>query len=571
MLRELFIKNYALIDELTVAFSDHLTVLSGETGAGKSIIVGALGLILGDKARTSSIRSGTESCTVEGRFEIEPGHPSRHFMKERGIEDGGTLIIRRILSRAGISKCFINGLQVNVRDLQQLTGMLIDIHGQHQHQSLLMVKNHLSLLDRYGKLERDVHRYQGHYRAMNEIRRRIDELTMDEREKERRIDILRHSVKEIEDAALRAGEDEELENEYRVLKNYEQIVSAAATTHGLLQSNDSSALSMLEQSIDELTRISSLAPEIAAVLKELESARIIIQESSHGLQGYIDGIEYEPGKIDRLLSRMEQLKTLKKKYGDRVSEIERYRQQCEEELDALESNEEAIAELEGQLNTELKKARSAAVELSARRRVAAKTLEESIMRELTFLSMGKAKFNVNISYKEGPKKGQGSAAVVVIEGRSYELMPSGLDQVEFMISTNVGEPLMPLKNIASGGELSRIMLAIKTVLGNVDPIRTFVFDEIDAGIGGTVSWAVGNRLKELSNVKQILCITHQPQIASRGSLNIRVDKVNRDGRVVTAVKRLGGTEKVSEIARMISGKSITDAALKQAHQMISES
>jgi len=570
MLRELYIKNYALIDELTIAFSDKLTVLSGETGAGKSIIVGALSLVLGEKARTSSIRSGMESCTVEGRFEIDRSHPVQNLMKERGIENGSSLVIRRVITRSGTSKCFVNGLQVGVRDLQDITGMLIDIHGQHQHQSLLNVKNHLFLLDRYGKLEEDLRFYQKSYRKVQEIRGRIQELTMDEREKERRIDILRYSIQEIENAALREGEVEELEQEYRILKNYEKLMSAASVTHELLQADDSSALNTLERSIDELSRISEYSSEFAAILKELESARIIVEESSHSLQSYIDGIEYEPDRIDRILTRIEQIRNLKKKYGDSVSDIEEYRHTCEEELASLESNAETIGKLQEQLKAELKDAQRYAVELSARRRVAAKTLEESVMKELAFLSMGKARFSVSISYSALTEAARGHDNTVSIDGKSYELLGSGLDRVEFMITTNVGEPLLPLKNIASGGELSRIMLAIKTVLGNVDPIRTFVFDEIDAGIGGKVAWAVGNRLKELSDMKQILCITHQAQIASRGSMNIRVDKVNLQGRAVTSVKQLGGRDRVEEIARMISGKAISEAALQQAHQMLNE-
>lgn len=570
MLKELYIRNYALIDEMTIGFSDNLTVLSGETGAGKSIIVGALGLVLGEKARTSSVRSGMESCTVEGRFEIESSHPVSLHLSASGMADEGFLVIRRVVTRSGGSKCFINGLQVGVRDLQEITGLLIDIHGQHQHQSLLTVRNHLLILDRYGKLENDLGAYQKSYRNMNALRERIEALTMDEREKERRIDILRYSIQEIESAGLEEGEEEALEQEHRVLKNYEQLISAVSATHALLRTGDSSALTQLEESIDELLRISELSTEIGASVKDLESAKILVEECAYNLQNYINGIEYEPGKIDRILSRLELVKTLKKKYGETASAVEAYRQKCEEELQSLESNEQTIKKLEEQWKSERERAQRSAIELSARRRVAAKTLEESVMKELSFLSMGKARFKVQITYSESAAGENDIQPAVPIDGKYYELLPKGLDRVEYMISTNVGEPLLPLKNVASGGELSRIMLAIKTVLGNVDPICTFVFDEIDAGIGGKVAWAVGSRLKELSVMKQILCITHQAQIASRANLNVRVDKANRDGRTVASVRELDGREKVAEIARMISGKSISEAALKQAHEMISE-
>ena len=350
----------------------------------------------------------------------------------------------------------------------------------------------------------------------------------------------------------------------------EQLISAVSATHALLRTGDSSALTQLEESIDELLRISELSTEIGASVKDLESAKILVEECAYNLQNYINGIEYEPGKIDRILSRLELVKTLKKKYGETASAVEAYRQKCEEELQSLESNEQTIKKLEEQWKSERERAQRSAIELSARRRVAAKTLEESVMKELSFLSMGKARFKVQITYSESAAGENDIQPAVPIDGKYYELLPKGLDRVEYMISTNVGEPLLPLKNVASGGELSRIMLAIKTVLGNVDPICTFVFDEIDAGIGGKVAWAVGSRLKELSVMKQILCITHQAQIASRANLNVRVDKANRDGRTVASVRELDGREKVAEIARMISGKSISEAALKQAHEMISE-
>jgi DNA repair protein RecN (Recombination protein N) len=399
---------------------------------------------------------------------------------------------------------------------------------------------------------------------MLDLQDRIDRLRIDDREKERKIDILKYSINEIESAEINEGEDEELEREYRVLKNYEELVSAAGATHDFLKAGESSALPLLDEAIAELSKIKEFSSDIGAILDNLETAKISVEECAYSLQSYIEGIAYEPGKIDRILSRIELIKSLKKKYGQTVQEIKEYGDKCEQELLSLESNEKTIRELDTQLLQERNRAHKFAIALSAQRRVSAKTLEESIMKELSYLSMGKARFSVSLTYKESDN------GTVNIDGKSYELFAHGLDRVEFMITTNVGEPLMPLKNVASGGELSRIMLAIKTVLGNVDPIRTFVFDEVDAGIGGKVSWAVGNRLKELSGLKQILCVTHQAQIASRGDLNVRVDKLNRDGRTFTAVKVLGGREKAEEIARMISGKTISETALKQAYEMIRE-
>jgi DNA repair protein RecN (Recombination protein N) len=566
MLKELYIKNFALIEEITVRFDPRLTVLSGETGAGKSIIVGALGLVLGDAGKTSFIRSGTGTCIVEGRIEVGDDHPVRELLAGRGVELGAgeDLVVRRIISTAGSSKSFVNGLQVSAKDLQEITDLLVDVHGQHEHQSLLNVKNHLSLLDRYGKLQDEARRYQDSYKRTMELKKEIERLTMDEREKERRIDILRYSVGEIENARLVDGEDGELQTQYEVLKNYEQLASAVTAAYALLKLNDSSAVISLADALQELSKARSVSQDIERLCADLEGAKLVVDDAASGLRRFIDGIEYEPGKIDGVIARLELIKGLKKKYGASLAEVRAYGEKCKKELDTLIMNEDVIKGLDAKLKDEIQRAGRYAVELSARRRVEAKALEESVKKELSYLSMGKANFKVGISYR-GSETG-----AVKIDGKLYELGASGLDQVEFLISPNPGEPLLPLKSIASGGELSRIMLAIKTVLGNVDPISTFVFDEIDAGIGGKVAWAVGTRLRDLSRLKQILCVTHQPQIASRGDLNIRVEKVSKEQRTVTQVKLLERKEKIEEIARMISGKEISEAALRQASEMIGE-
>jgi DNA repair protein RecN (Recombination protein N) len=503
---------------------------------------------------------------VEGRIAVEVGHPVLKKLVELGIEfeheDG--LIIRRILTASGTSKSFVNGLQVGVKDLHNITGLLIDIHGQHEHQSLLNVKNHLFLLDRYGKLHKELENYQARYRRVLDLRKEIEKHTMDEREKERKIDILRHSIAEIEQAGLTSGEDDSLEEEYRVLKNYEQLVSSVTNSYNFLRLDDGSALTMLENTLTELNRVENYSNEVKAIAQELENTKLVVDDAAISLKSYIDSIEYEPGKIDKILARLELIKSLKRKYGTTIKEIQEYGKKCQKELGNLELNDDILRDLEVKLAEELIQAQKYALSLSAQRRVCAHTLEESIKKELAYLSMNKAQFKVDISYRENDR------GTVTIDGKKYEMNLNGLDQVEFLITTNVGEPLLPLKSVASGGELSRVMLAIKTVLGNVDPILTFVFDEIDAGIGGKVAWAVGNRLMNLAYLKQILCITHQAQIASKGDLNIRVEKRGKDSRTVTEVKFLVGKEKIEEIARMISGKIITDAAMKQAFEMIKE-
>jgi len=566
MLKELYIKNYALIRELTVSFSRNLTILSGETGAGKSIIIGALGLILGEKAKTSLIRSGSDSCTVEGRLGVEKGHEVFGTLREKGIEsqDGEEIVIRRTITTEGVSKSYINGLQVSVKDLKEVTGILIDIHGQHEHQSLLVVKNQLLLLDRYGALGDLVQKYRESFTRVEQLKGAIEQQTMDKRERERRIDILQHSISEIEGASLSEKEDHDLEEEYRVLKNYEKLVSSINGAYELLSADERSAISITDEALGELEKVRDLAGEVGDLARELETTRDVIGDVASSLKAFVDGIDYETGRIDLIQSRIELIKSLKKKYGETIEEIKEYGERCAEELADLQNNEDTVRGLKERLDAELSGAGELAKELSVQRRVAAQTLKESVMRELSYLSMDKAGFKVQIVYHEKPD------GLVEIDGRRYELTKSGLDNIAFLLSANKGEPFLPLKDVASGGELSRIMLAIKTVLGGADPILTFVFDEVDAGIGGKVAWAVGKRLKELSRLKQILCITHQAQIASKGDLNIRAEKVEREDRAVTEVKLLEGDEKITEIARMISGARIGEAAMRQALQMINE-
>jgi len=563
MLRELFIKNYALISRMNVKFDPHLTILSGETGAGKSIIVGALGLILGQKGKTSMIKIGEQSCTVEGRFCKEKEHPVWDLLKEKGIEvEDEDIVIRRTITASGGSKSFINGFQVSIKDLQKITSLLIDIHGQHEHQLLLDVKTHLRLLDRYGQLEDDYKKYRESYDRYISLKKKLEQLEIDEHEKQRRIDMLDFAIKEIDEANLKEDEEIALEQEYKVLKNYEQIVSALSEAYRFIFAEDDSSVEKLDKALTSLNRIKDFLGDNKGWLDNLENSRILIDETAYSIRDFLESIEYEPGKIDEILYSLEKIKRLKKKYGETVEEILRYRDECEKELASLEKRDEEINKIEEEIENEKKNMIKYAITLSARRRVAARTLEDSIQKELAFLSMDKTQFKVNFVYKES------ADGEVEIDGKRYKLTADGLDNVEFLIATNVGQPLMPLKNVASGGELSRIMLAIKTVLGTVDPVNTFVFDEIDVGIGGKVAWAVGNRLKDLSRLKQILCITHQAQIASRGDLNLKVEKHVVDDDTITSVKELKGSEKVEEIARMISGKTITEAAIRQAEEML---
>lgn len=556
MLEELTIKNYALIDSITVRFSDGLNILSGETGAGKSILVGALGLLLGMKAETTAIRTGADEASVSGIIRVDGNREALAWLSAHDIEpEDGTVIIRRSLKQSGRGAIYIQSAPVTRADLSELTGTLFDMHGQHEHQSLLQVENHRKLLDQYGGLEPQVTELYRDFLALSALKKQYEKLTASERERAREIEMLQYAVSEIEKAAPVAGEEEELLEERRILSQYEKLFALLEEFHELMSSGRGGCLGSLRSSVSTMESISAIDPKLSANVQRLENAFFEIEDVADTVRQYQLGLNFRPQRLEEVEERLAELRRLEKKYGDTIEAVLAYADDARQKLTLMENWDEEKAALEQRIAEAEKAVLAAAQEISRRRRKAAVELQQCIESNLQELGMPKARFVIGVHQRESES------------GRPL-CGPYGLDSVEFEISPNKGEPLKPLKDIVSGGEISRIMLAIKTVLAETDDIGTLIFDEIDTGIGGEIAVSVGEHLYNLSRHKQVLCITHLATIAVRADTHVKVEKAVVGDRTATQVRIIGGQEKVVEIARMLSGDKSGEIALNHAEEML---
>ncbi len=564
MLEHIRIRNYALIEELKIDFSSGFNVLTGETGAGKSIILGALNLILGEKAYTEYIRSGEQKAFVEALFDISKNFDVQSLLNNLGIEFdiSEPLIIRREFSIEGKSRSYINSTPVPVAKLKTIGDYLIDIHGQHEHQSLFKVNTHIDLIDKFGKLEKDRGEIKNKFLEYKNLQNKLEKLMMNETEKARLIDLLKFSIEEIENADLQKNEDIDLEKEYMILSNQEKISTAVESSYGILYSDENDIYSRLGTAINALGDIEKYDSGIVSIKQNLEEALYQIEDAVSGLREYKSNYNFSPERLDTVIERMELIKKLKKKYGETIEDILLYKEKCLRDLEAIEQSEEEIEKTKSEIVKIEHELSELSTKLSGRRRVVAKLFEEKIMTELKDLDMGKSIFKVSIKYIESP------TGIVDISGEKIKLNEKGIDNIEFMIATNAGESIKPLNKIASGGEISRVMLALKTILNEVDKVETLIFDEIDVGIGGKTADVVGKKIKFIGNKKQVISITHQAQIARYANKHFVVSKIEKDNRTVTFIKDVSGNDRIEEIARMIGGERLTDTTLQHAKELL---
>ena len=542
MLKELRIKNLAIIDDLAVKFEGGLNVLTGETGAGKSIIVDALSLALGSRAQTDLVRSGEKEAMIQAYFEVEGDN-----IPDLGIDVSDGLILRRSLSPGGKSKAYINDTLVSLQSLVEVGKSLVDIHGQYEYQSLMHIDKHRVLLDSYGKLRDDREMVGSLYDEVQALRGEKNDLQQKVEERAHRVDLFKFQMNEINAACLMPGEKEALIEKRTILSNLSRLKELTETSYSMLYGSEDSCTERLSSVIAKVREMSSLDQSLSETLNLLESALSFIEDSAISLRGLKDKYDLEPEKLAEIGERIELIKRLERKYGEGVETILRYRDEAERELKGLELSDERLDSLEAELKEKEDMLFKTALSLSEKRRKVAKMIEELVKKELKELAFSNAEFRVDI--------------------RQESLTSHGLDRVEFMFSANPGEPPKPLTKIASGGELSRVMLALKSILADVDNLPILIFDEVDAGIGGRTAESVGKKLKKISHKHQVLCTTHLPQIASFGDFHLTINKRQRDGRVYVEVKELTGKERQDEVARMLSGK-ITDASLKHARELL---
>jgi DNA repair protein RecN (Recombination protein N) len=556
MLEELIVRNHALIEHLHVRFADGLNILTGETGAGKSILIGALGLVLGAKADSETIRAGAEESDVSATVRVDGNAEALAWLSAQGIEpEQGQAILRRVVKKSGKNSSYIQSTAVPVSSLKEFTGLLFDVHGQHEHHSLLTTENHRRLLDRFGGLEQSAEEFSMLYSGLRDLRDRLAALLSGEKERQHKAELQRFAVREIEEARLQRGEEESLRNEEQLLSNHEKLMRALEETSSATAESRGGALVQLRQARARMGEAVHVDRSLLALSKQLENIFYELEDFSQGLSRYRDGLLYDPARLDQVEERLDLIRRLQKKYGATIEAVLGYLEDSQRELESFENREEERRGLEEQIAAAESRVRQQAASLSERRKTAAERLQGEIEEELRQLGMPKVHFQVLLQER-------------VNEAGKLVYTPAGKDRVEFLLSPNLGEPFRRLAQIASGGELSRIMLAIKSVLSASDSVDTLIFDEIDAGIGGEVALAVGQRLKRLSSRKQVLCITHLATIAVRADSHLKVEKTTRDGRTVTQIEAVAGDSRREEIARMLAGDRKGDTSLRHAEELL---
>lgn len=559
MLEELVVKDYALIDRLSVQYDSGLNILTGETGAGKSIIIGALSFLLGGKAEVDSVRVGSDEMSVSASVSFEPDNADAAlWLASHGIEpDDGRVVLRRSLKRNGRGGAYVQDAMVTRNELAEFTSLLFDIHGQHEHQALLKPESHRRYLDRFAGIEAEVSDFGSLFAELTEKKKAYEEAKAAEKGRDERMELLRFAIEEIAAAKVKSGESASLETEAKRLSAYEKLASMISAASSLLFDDDASAIPSIRKAKAQLESAAQVDEGLADLAKRVSDLFYEAEDTGDQLRKYRDSLSFDPGRLEEIEERLALLFKLKKKYGGDEDAVLAYRAASEAELEALGRVEEDRAKLEKEISALERDVSRRAADLSAKRSAAAEKLGERIAEILATLGMPKAVFSVAVKPKGDPASGR-------ICG------PYGTDDVQFLIAPNLGEPLRELVRIASGGELSRVMLAIKTVLAKADTVETLVFDEIDTGIGGEVALSVGEHLKSLGRGKQIFCITHLATIAVRADNHFKVVKRVEDGRTTTNVSVLTPQQRREEIARMLAGDSAGGAALAHADELLAK-
>ena len=547
MLTSLKIENVAIIESAAIEFGCGLNVLTGETGAGKSIVIDSINAILGERTSREIIRTGAQSAKVYAVFE-DVNEKVKAFLDENGIDcEDGVLIINRTLNRDGKNICRLNGAPVTVSMLRELGGELIDIHGQHDSQSLLSPEKHCGFVDGFAENADLISDYREKYRRLCEIRNSLKKLTTDESSKSQRIDFLTYQIDELEKSDITPGERDELKARKALINNSQKVMESLNTAYMALKA-DGAGIDMISNAESEISNASEYMESLGEASEKITDIRYELDDIAELVRDAMSEIEFDPSELDDIEERLDLLYRLSKKYGETEEEMLDYLAKAREELDSIAFSEEKVKELQKQEKTALAEAEAAADRLTESRKTAGEKLSKAICSELEFLDMPNVRFVAKIE--------------------DIGLTENGRDSVEFLISANVGEEPKPLAKIASGGELSRIMLAIKNVLAETDGVDTMIFDEIDTGVSGRAAQKIAMKLRSASKGRQVICVTHLAQIAAQGDVHLYISKSVSDGKTYTNIKSLIEEERVSEIARIMGGMEITQLQLESAREML---
>ncbi|GLI83317.1 DNA repair protein RecN [Rossellomorea marisflavi] len=557
MLQELSIKNFAIIDSIALSFEEGLTVLSGETGAGKSIIIDAIHLLVGGRGSSEFVRHGEKKAEIEGLFLLDdPRHPCHAKASEFGIDiEEGMIVLRRDISSTGKSVCRVNGKLVTIATMREIGSTLIDIHGQHEHQELMNEHLHLTLLDQFGgkDIASSLTAYLDVFEEYQTVSRQLKRLNENEQEMAHRLDLIQFQQKEIQDAELRLHEDDELQDEKLKLVNFEKLYEALQTSYDSLR-GERKGMDWAGLAMGHLETAAEVDAQFGGTLESVSSAYYILEDAAHAIRAELDQLEFEPGRLDMIESRLNEINGLKRKYGSSIEEVLAYGSRIEEEIETIVNKDSHVQQLQDQLRSLENDLSVEAENLTIARKKWAKKLTVSIHEQLKQLYMDKTKFEVKFLT-------DGDAV-------NRKFKRDGWDEVEFYISTNPGEPLKPLSKVASGGELSRIMLALKTIFSKHQGITSIIFDEVDTGVSGRVAQSIAEKIYQVAVHSQVMCISHLPQVAAMADCHLFISKKQANGRTSTKVKRLEENEKIQEISRMISGVEITDLTLEHAKELL---
>lgn len=553
MLAELAIKNIAIIESVTVSFQKGFTVLTGETGAGKSIIIDSIHLLVGGRGSSDFVRHGADKAEIEGLFLIEDDHPAIAKCSEFGIEiEEGMLLLKRDIYPSGKSVCRVNGKLVTITILREIGRTLVDIHGQHDNQEMLDDKSHLRLLDEFGGKEiyPALNEYQSIYREYVKIKKDLASLNENEQMMAQRLDLLKFQLNEITNAQLKIGEDEQLLTEKKKLTNFEKLFSSLNTTYEALQ-GEQKGLDWVGLALSNLDEAQTIDEELKEIYNIVSNSYYQLEDIVHTLRDKLDELEYDPNRLNEIENRLNIIHQMKRKYGDSIEAILEYCAKIDDEIEMITNRESHIETLNKKLVSIEKDLLVEANHLTSLRKNAAEKLTEAIHKQLKDLYMDKTVFEVKF-----------------FEQDNIEFQPDGIDKIEFYMSTNPGEPLKPLAKIASGGELSRIMLALKTIFSQHQGVTSIIFDEVDTGVSGRVAQAIGEKIYRISVNSQVLSITHLPQVAALCDHHFFIRKEIKEHRTITSIQQLSECERIEEIARMISGSHITTATEEHAKELL---
>ncbi|KAA0549476.1 DNA repair protein RecN [Bacillus sp. BGMRC 2118] len=566
MLAELSIRNFAIIEELTISFEKGLTVLTGETGAGKSIIIDAIGLLVGGRGSAEYVRHEMEKAEIEGLFLLDnQTHPCFQKMYQLGIEASeGMIVLRRDILKNGKSVCRVNGKLVTLGILREIGQTLIDIHGQHEHQELMNQDEHIHLLDQYAEeaIVPALLEYQRLYKDYYQLHQQLKNLTENDQQLAHRLDLLQFQLNEITSSELEPGEDERLVEEKHKITNFERIYQSVSNSYHALH-GDQRGLDWVAMVMNHLEMISELDSKYKELYELVSTSFYQLEDASYSLRNTLDDLEHDPNRLNEIESRLSEITQLRRKYGTTVEEILQYSAKIEEEIDEITNRDSHVHKVRQKLESVLEDLLVEGQGISKLRKKWAAHLEEAILRELKELYMDKSAFKIMVEEKEG------NANDPIVNGKHTKLHKTGIDSVEFYISPNPGEPLKPLGKIASGGELSRIMLALKSIFSKHQGVTSIIFDEVDTGVSGRVAQAIAEKIYNVSIDSQVLCISHLPQVAAMADSHLYIQKETQNDRTKTSVRTLTDEEQIKEVARMISGVEITELTKQHSKELLS--